>query len=161
MPIYEDYLSDASLPTDSESDEEVPEESIYDERDEEYWNIEDLMDDHRPPPLIEYITKLGCVTLYGCITDPLRSDIESVVPIGSVRTWQSFWIRDGYVQQGEEFSYDDWDMIGEYCMQLCECCFENPSMERIRSCIIRILNLGKFVPRRAGRAVLPRAPRRR
>jgi|TARA_B110000091_G_scaffold165383_1_gene176745 hypothetical protein len=157
MPTYENYLSDASLVSDSESDNEE-EESLYDERDEEYWRLEGLLETHRPPPPIEYIKNIGYVALFGCATDSIRTDIESVVPVGSALSWRAFWCA-APEPEGAEFSYDDWNMIGEYCMQLCECCTANPSMIQIRSCIIRILSHGKFVLQGAGRVSLTGARR--
>ena len=158
MPTYENYLSDASLTSGSESDDEE-EESIYDDRDEEYWCLEELLEHRRPPPPIEYLTKIGYVALYGCVTDSIRTDIESVVPVGSAYSWHAFW-RDAPEPERAEFSYDDWNMIGEYCMLLCECSTANPSMIQIRSCIIRILSHGKFVLQGAGRVSLPGVRRR-
>jgi len=170
MPNYENYLSDASLSSDTEEDEEE-EESIYDERDEEYWRLEALLTDHRPPVVISYIKTIGYVSLYGCVTNVTPLDIESVVPLGSAISWRAFWHDEPETVssdvrsvssdvRSELFSYEDWNAIGEYCMQLCECCFEHPTMTQIRSCIIRILSHGKFVPPTAGRASL-RGVRRR
>ena len=153
MPLYENYLSDASISSMSDSENEEEEESIYDDRDEEYWRLEELLEHRRPPPPVEYLKNIGCVALYGCVTDSIRTDIESVVPVSSAHSWRAFW-RGSPEEGGSLFSYDDWDMIGEYCMQLCECCFPSPSIIQIRSCIIRILSHGKFVLKGAGRVFL-------
>tara|TARA_B100000780_G_scaffold278024_1_gene250249 strand:+ start:396 stop:875 length:480 start_codon:yes stop_codon:yes gene_type:complete len=152
MPIYDNYLSDASLvESDSESDED--EEELYDERDQEYWNIEALLDDHRPPPVIEFSTKLGVVALYGCVTGPIRSDIESVVSPASCSTWKSYWSGAPEEIRHNAFSHAEWDAIGCWIMQLCECCCERPTMTEIRSCMIRVLLHGRFIRPPVGRVV--------
>lgn len=159
MPIYEDYLSDASLTTESDSDNEE-EVDLYDERDKEYWNIEAFLEDYCPPPAIEYAQNLGVVALYGCVTDPLRSDIATVVPSDSVTTWRSYWSSTPEEIRNNAFSHDEWDNIGRWCMQLCECCVETPNMVHIRSCMIRLMEHGRFIRPLAGRVVSPAAVRR-
>jgi len=159
MPIYDDYLSDASLSTDSDSEAE-DEPDIYDERDQEYWNIEAFLEEYGPPPGIAYVTKLGVVALYGCATDPVRKDIASVVPLQHVNTWESYWSCTAAAPT-TAFSHDEWDNMGRWAMQLCECCMEQLTMIQIRSCMIRLLSYGRFIRPPAGRAVLPRALRRR
>lgn len=158
MPIYEDYYSDASLSSDTDTEEEEEERDLYDPRDEEYWAIEALMDTRKPPPVIEYLCSLCSFDLRECVVGTLRHDIESVVDAKSARSWHNFWRRE---QQGghARFSHDDWDAIGEFAMQLCECCVVDPDHALIRSCIIRILSLGRFVPTPHAVA-LPRARRR-
>lgn len=145
MPMYEDYYSDASFSSETDTDEEEVETDVYDPREEEYWAIEALMDIRKPPPAIEYLCSLCSFDLRECVVGTLRHDIESVVDSKSVRSWHSFWKPE---QQGDHarFSHDDWDAIGEFAMQLCECCVVQPGQELIQSCIIRILSLGRFVP---------------
>ena len=159
MPIYNDYLYAVSSSSESDSDgEDQPE--LYDERDQEYWDIEALVSDRGPPPTIEYITKLGVVALYECATAPVRTDIESVVPLEYVKTWESYWSRAPEVILRNAFSHDEWDTMGCWVMQLCECCFERPTIKQIRSCMIRVLSHGKFIRPHAGRVVLPSVRRR-
>lgn len=160
MPMYDNYLSDASLSSESDSDDE-DEQELYDERDQEYWNIEALLEDYGPPPMIAYVTEIGVVALYGCVTAPVRTDIVSVVPLQHVNTWESYWSGTSEQRTGRAFSHDEWDNMGRWVMQLCECCMEQPTMIQIRSCMIRLLSYGRFICPRVGRAVLPRALRRR
>lgn len=159
MPIYEDYLSDASLTTESESDDEE-EVDLYDERDQEYWNIEAFLEEYRPPPVIEYVQNIGTVALYGSVADTLRSDISTVVPSDTVVTWRSYWSGAPEEIRNNAFSHDEWDNIGRWAMQLCECCVENASMAQIRSCMIRLLEHGRFIRPVGGRGVSPAAVRR-
>lgn len=160
MPTYENYLSDASLSTESDSDDE-DEQDLYDERDKEYWAIEAFLEEYCPPPAIEYVTKIGTVALYGCATGPVRTDIVSVVPWKHVKTWNSYWSGRAEQASRSSFSHDEWDNMGRWVMQLCECCMEQPTMIQIRSCMIRLLDYGKFIRPPAGRAVLPWVHRRR
>ena len=160
MPIYENYLSDASLTTESDSDDE-DEEQLYDERDQEYWDIEAFLEDYCPPSAIEYVTKIGTVALYGCATDSVRTDIASVVPSKHVFTWKSYWSGRPEEAARNSFSHDEWDNMGRWAMQLCECCMEQPTMIQIRSCMIRLLSYGRFIHPTGGRAVLLWAHRRR
>lgn len=143
MPSYENYLSDASM-SDSSDEEEDEEIDIYDPRDLDYWRLENIFDRRGPPPVIEYAASVGVVALRECVVLPLRANIETVVDVGSVNSWKTFW-NDEPQAYSATFSHDDWDAIGEFCMQLCECCIEYPTRTEIRSCIIRLLALGKFV----------------
>ena len=158
MPIYEDYLSDASLTTESESDDEE-EVDLYDERDKEYWAIESFLEYYEPPPVIEYVKNIGTVALYGCVTDPIVTDISAVIPSNSVVTWRSYWSGAPEAIRNSAFSHDEWDNIGRWAMQLCECCVETPDMARIRSCMIGLLQHGKFIRPVGGRSVSPAAVR--
>lgn len=158
MPQYEDYYSDASLSSDTESDDDEEPQELYDPRDEDYWAIESLLESRKPPPAVEYLTDVGAFALRECVVSSLRDDIDAVVDVKSVSSWHSFWNQTPS-RTHAKFSHDDWDAIGEFAMQLCECCMDSPSMPQIRSCIIRMLSLGHFVPKRLVVA-LPRARRR-
>lgn len=147
MPIYVDYFSDASFSSDTETDEEEEEQELYDPRDTDYWRIESLIDIRKSPPAIEYLCKLTSFELRECVVMPIRADIETVVDARSVRSWHTFWQHKAEPKPSAKFTHDDWDAIGEFAMQLCECCVENPSREHIQSCIIYILSLGHFIRR--------------
>lgn len=155
MPLYEDYYSDASLSSDTESEDDDETPDLYDPRDEDYWAIEALLDSRKPPPAVEYLCDAGVVALRECVVGAPRHDIDAVVDVKSVSTWHSFWKRMP-PRTDARFSHDDWDAIGEFAMQVCECCLESPTMPDVRSCIIRMLSLGHFVPKRLVVA-LPRA----
>lgn len=158
MPMYEDYYSDASMSSDTDTDDEDDRVELYDPRDREYWAIEAVMDVRKPPPAIEYLCQLCSFELRECVVLPVRRDIESVVDSKSANSWHRFWRREPQ-RSTARFSHDDWDAIGEFAMQICECCLANPTREQIQSCIIRMLSLGRFVrPQYA--VALPRARRR-
>jgi hypothetical protein len=147
MPVFVDYYSDASFSSETESDAEDEEQELYDPRDTEYWAIDSLMDSRKPPPVIEYLCALSSFDLRECVVMSVRRDIDAVVDSRSVRSWYTFWRREAEPVPSANFSHDDWDAIGEFAMQLCECCLDNPDHERIQSCIIRILSWGRFVRR--------------
>lgn len=146
MPIYEDYYSDASFSSETESDEEEEDVQLYDDRDEDYWAIEALLDTRKPPPAIEYLCSYNAFVLRECVVDTRRDTIESVVDSKSVRSWHEFWRKEPQSYPAR-FSHDDWNAISEFAMQLCECCLEETNMQNIQSCIIRILSLGRFLPK--------------
>lgn len=159
MPIYEDYYSDASWSSDTESEGDEAEEDLYDPRDTEYWAIEALFEKRKPPPSIEYLCDLTGFDARECVVGPNRNDIESVVDSKSAWSWHTFWRREEQ-RTHARFSHDDWDAIGEFAMELCECCFDSPDTNQIKSCIIRILSHGRFAPVQPY-AVLPLVRRRR
>ena len=142
MPSYDDYWSDASFSEDSSEEEEEPGE-LYDPRDQDYWTIEDFLDSRTPPPVIEYVSKLGVVAIRECIVGPLRTDIDSVVHLPSVYSWQHFW-NHGPRHTRAHLTYEDWDAIGEFCLNICLCCDIELDMTRVRSSIIGLLSYGKF-----------------
>ena len=142
MPSYAEYLSDASMSEDSSGEEEEPRE-LYDPRDEDYWAIEALLDTRSPPPIIEYASSLGVFTLRECIVGPIRKDIDSVVDVGSKYSWKEFW--SGAASRARaNITHEDWDAIGEFCFVLCSTCLLENDMDRVRSCMIRILSYGNF-----------------
>tara|TARA_B110000093_G_scaffold155053_1_gene171728 strand:+ start:1097 stop:1549 length:453 start_codon:yes stop_codon:yes gene_type:complete len=139
-----DYWSDASYTSDSEEEDVEPEE-LYDPRDVDYWAIEHYLDTRGPPSVIEYAKNIGTVALRECVVGNIRKDIESVVNFVETFSWSSFWEGpSNYKTDDHYFSHDDWDAIGEYCFSLCECCDIVVDMDRVRSCMIRILEYGKF-----------------
>ena len=141
MPSYVEYLSDASMSEDSsDEDDMLP---LYDPRDEDYWAIEALLDTRKPPPILEYASSLGVFTLRECIVGPLRKDIESVVDVGSKYSWKEFWSGVAASVRAN-ITHKDWDAIGEFCFVLCSTCYMENDMDRVRSCIIRILSYGHF-----------------
>lgn len=142
MPSYTEYLSDASMS--SSDDEEEEEEELYDPRELDYWALEDYLDGHRPPPVIEYVEKIGVVALREAVVSPMRRNIEGVVDSLSVWTWKSFWRREPQTTDNANFSHEDWDAIGSFCFGLCGQCKVDPTMDRVRSCMIRILSHGNF-----------------
>jgi len=137
-----ELFSDASY--DSSEEEEEEEEEIYCQRELDYWELESLLDSRGPPPIVGYLKKIGVVALRGCIIGKLRTDIDRVVDPSSALCWKSFWSGDTY-EDTSHFSYEDWDAIGEFCMQMCDCCVFEPTIEHVRSCMIYVLQLGKFV----------------
>ena len=144
MPSIASYFSDASLSSEDDSEEEI--EPLYSERELDYWSIESLLEKRGPPPVIEYVTTLGSVVLRECVIGPLCTDICSVVALGDSYSWKSYWQHERGKTEGR-FSMDDWDAIGEFCFSLCLCCMQDPPIERVRSCMIRIMGHGKFKSR--------------
>jgi len=145
MPSILSYLSDASLSSDEDSEDEM--EPLYSERELDYWAIESLLEKRGPPPVIEYVTSIGSVTLRECVVGSIRDDICSVVNLSDSYSWKSYWEKSESTNAKNvegRFSKDDWDAIGEFCMSLCHCCIPDATMERVQSCMISILGRGKF-----------------
>jgi len=141
MPSITGYLSDASMSSEDEEDEEEI-EPLYTERELDYWAIEALLEKRGPPTVIEYAQNIGSVSLRECVVAPLKTDIRAVVNSLDSHSWRLFWQRRP-VGSGR-FSYEDWDAIGEFCYSLCECCTNDPTMDRVRSCMIRLVGHGHF-----------------
>ena len=117
---------------------------MYSQRELDYWAIEALLEKRGPPPVIEFVTTLGSVALRECVLGPLRTDIRSVVDSLDSHSWKSYWENVQELTTPGRFSLDDWDAIGEFCFSLCHCCRQDITMERVRSCMIRIMGHGKF-----------------
>lgn len=141
-PKYKmEYYSDASM---SESDEEEEElEPLYCQRELDYWEIEKLLDSRGPPPVIEYAAKLGVVRLRECAILPSQYKIEQVVDGKTVHSWNYFWQKKE-IDATHLFSTEDWNAIGEFCLQLCVCCVPEPPACQVQSCMLDILKYGKF-----------------
>lgn len=138
-----EYFSDASL---NESDDENTDENteaVYCPRELDYWAIESLLDSRGPPPVLEYVTKLGVVTLRELVLSPPRCTISDVVNAKGVHSWKAFW-RGRPIDPTCLFSAEDWNAIGEFCMQLCACVVDQPSAMHVRSCMLHILHCGNF-----------------
>lgn len=146
-----EYLSDASFSSDSEDEDNTVEE-IYEPRELDYWAIESLLESRGPPPIIQYCNDIGVVALRECVVSTIRTDIETVVNSSTVLSWRAFW-KNSNNSGPVDFTREDWNAIGEFCMHLCECCTVGPSIQRIRSCIIYVLQHGKF------RRCVTKAPR--
>lgn len=131
----EDY-SDASLSSESEEEEE-PEE-LYCPRELDYWALEDLMEEHSPPPILEYILTLSVVTIRECVLAPLSFEMDKVLDSKSAHNWQRFCQKRGPIPSAD-ITFDEFDAIGEYVMQICEACKVPATTARIWSCAIRLL----------------------
>lgn len=137
------YFSDASLPTDSDLEEEETAPKIYCPRELEYWELERLLESRGPPVVIEYLKNVGVVTLRECVVGRLRADIESAVDLSSALCWKAFWSGNSF-KGTAPYSFDDWDAIGEFCMQMCQCCTNDPTTEHVKSVMINVLRLKSF-----------------
>ena len=134
------YFSDASLPTDSDLEEQEAPPETYCPRELEYWELERLLESRGPPVVIEYLKNVGVVTLRECVVGKLRGDIESVVDFSSALCWNAFWSGTPPPNTAR-YSVDDWDAIGEFCMQMCQCCTNDPTVEHVKSVMINVLRL--------------------
>lgn len=137
-----DYFSDASLnESDDESSDDIDE--VYCPRELDYWAIENLLESRGPPPVVEYVSRLGVVTLRSIVLSPSRYTISQVVEAKSVHSWKAFW-QHRPIDPTCLFSAEDWNAIGEFCMQLCQCVVDQPSAVHVRSCMLHILHFGNF-----------------
>ena len=137
-----DYLSDASMS--SESDDEIDPPEIWCERELEYWALEDVLDNRPPPPVIEYLTTIGLFHVRECVVGSMVEDPNEVMDSISANNWHAFW-QNGRENNQACFSFEDFDIIGEYCMLLCDTCQVVVTNDRIKSCALRILKHGKFI----------------
>jgi hypothetical protein len=136
-----EYFSDASMSgSESETEEE---ESTYCPRELDYWAIEELLESRGPPPVIEYVAQMGVVALRSIVVAPSKYRISQVVDAMSVHSWQHYW-RGRPIDKTALFSGEDWFAIGEFCMQLCECCVTEPSAVQVRRCMLHVLHCGNF-----------------
>lgn len=145
-----EYYSDASLSTDYDSEDDEPLPEIYCERELDYWELEELLEHRGPPPVIEYIKNLGVFTMRMCV---LKSGpkIDDVVDSSSAACWNAFWSGKTY-PHSSNITFNEWDAIGEFCMEMCRCCTAEPSIDHVKSCMTNVLQLGQFVRPKAGRA---------
>lgn len=149
-----EYYSDASLSTDSDMEEEESLPEIYCPRELDHWELEELLDSRGPPPVIEYLKNVGVVSLRTCVFAP-GQNINDIVDSGSASCWDAFWSGTAY-NRPSNISFDEWDAIGEFCMEMCRCCIREPEIEQVKSCMTNVIRLGQFVRPKAGRAVKPK-----
>ncbi len=130
--------------SESSGDEEEEEEEIFCPRELDYWDLEAYLEKRGPPPVIEYAADIGVFALRECVVMKENRKIDSVVDPISVHSWNNYWL--GRPDNGRaRFSFEDWEAIGEYCFGLCERIRDvEPTMRRVRSCMIYILKYGKF-----------------
>ena len=136
-----EYYSDASLSM--ESDEEEEPEEIYCPRELDYWALEELLEEHCPPPILEYLCKLSVVTIRGCVLAPLTCQMDKVVDSKSAHNWQRFCCGRDPIQ-GADITFDEFDAMGEYVMRICEMCLVPATYRRVWSCVIRLLKYRKL-----------------
>lgn len=148
-----DYFSDASLSTDSDTEEEEQLPEICCPRELDYWELEKLLDSRGPPPVIEYLQNVGVVTLRTCVFR-LGLAIDDVVDSSSAACWDAFWSGATF-NRHSNISFNEWNAIGEFCMVMCRCCIPEPEIEQVKSCMINVLKLGQFRRPKAPRAAKP------
>ena len=136
-----EYYSDASLSV--ESDEEEESEEIYCPRELDYWALEELLEEHCPPPILEYLRKLSVVTIRESVLAPLTFQMDKVVDSKSVHNWQRFCCGRAPIQ-GADITFDEFDAMGEYVMRICDKCLVPATKPRVWSCVIRLLKYRKL-----------------
>lgn len=135
---YSDY-SDYS----SESEDEIDPPEVFCERELDYWDIEDLVSHQPPPPVIEYMKPIGVFHMRECVVLPLITDASNVMDPICVNNWHAFWTH-GRENKEARLTFEDFEVIGEYCMQLCEICSADVSPTLLRSCMLRVIGHGRF-----------------
>ena len=133
-----EYYSDASLSTESDEEEEEEAGEIYCPRELDYWALEDLLEERCPPPILEYLRKLSVVTIRECVIAPLTFEMNKVVDTISAHNWHRFCRGRAPIQEAN-ITFDEFNAMGEYCMQICEACLVPATYRRVWSCIIRLL----------------------
>jgi hypothetical protein len=137
------YWSDTSEYSSEDEDETcVPE--VWCQRELDYWDIEDLMEAHPPPPVVEYILKWTSFDIREAVVLPLRQDPSEVMDPISANNWHAFW-QHGRENTEARFSFQDFDALGEYCSMLCEVVNGDVAPIRLRSCILHLLRAGNFI----------------
>ena len=141
--MMDDYFSDVSEYS-SDSEDEIDPPEVWCERELDYWRLEDVMDSRPPPPVVEYVQNIGLFNIRECVVGPIVVDPRQVMDSISANNWHAFWTH-GRENKDANLRFDDLDAIGEFCMLLCEACYEVVIPTRIRSCMLRILAHGRFV----------------
>ena len=143
MSVVPYWWTDEEM-TDTSDDEEEEEEDKYCPRELDYWDLEAYLEKRGPPNVIEYAAKIGVVALRECVVMCENTKIETVIDPISVHSWNDYWVGRP-VSSRALFSAEDWEAIGEYCLGLVERVRGvEPTMRRVRSCMIYILKYGKF-----------------
>ena len=143
MDWLDEFWSDYDFEESCSEDDEEEEEEIYCPRELDYWAIEAYCEKRGPPPVISFASKLNAFQLRECVVSNITNNPENAVGPLHVYSWTRFWESQPNVTHGDTISSEEWDAIGEYCFGLCECCGYT-DMERVRSCMIHILEYGHF-----------------
>ena len=105
-----------------------------------------MLERRSAPEVIAHALKIGSFALRECAVSDICDDMSIAMPPHVVKHWQR------YIQGKPEIliaqmTNKEWDAIGEFCMELCECCEIEPTFERVNSCIIRLMASGSFLSR--------------
>jgi len=140
-----EYFSDASRTSESSDDEDdIHDVPVYCHREIQYWRIENVLERRSAPEIVSYTLKIGAVAIRECVVLPICHDMSIAMPPKVVSHWQRYTQGKTEVLTSQ-ISNEEWDALGEFCMELCECCGVEPTFERIHSCMIRLLAEGPFL----------------
>lgn len=142
--IMDEYCSEDFESSSDEEDDTIEEPEIWCQRELDYWRIEHITDNHPPPPVIEYILNFTSFRIREAMVLPISTDPNKVMDPISANNWHAFW-QNGRENTNARFSFEDFDMICEYCLLLCEAVHGSVSHTRLRSCILHLLGYGKFI----------------
>lgn len=143
-----DYFSDASWTSESSDDEdETNDDPVYCPREIQYWRIENILERRSAPEIASYALKIGAFAIRECVVLPICHDMSIAMPPNVVSHWQRY-IQGKTEIRIPQISNEEWDALGEFCMELCECCNVEPTLERTESCMIRLLAEGPYLLQR-------------
>ncbi len=144
VSTMDEYMSEDFSSSSDEEDDIIEEPEIWCQRQLDYWKIEHVTDNHKPPPVIEYILHITSFHIREATVLPIATDPNKVMDPISANNWHAFW-QNGRENTDANFSFQDFDIICEYCLMLCEAVHGNVSHIRLRSCILHLLGHGKFI----------------
>ncbi len=139
----DEYWSDEFSSSSDEEYDTIDEPEIWCQRELDYWKIEDIMEEHRPPPVIEFIENLNSFYIREAVVLPIMDDPCDVMDLISASNWHAFW-QKGRENTKANFSFEDFEALSEYCLMMCEAIQGKTTDDRLRSCILRLIGYGKF-----------------
>lgn len=110
-----------------------------------YDRIEALLEKSRLPPVIESIGATSTAFDFReAAVGPKITDIDAVVPPAAAESWRRFWERRPEIAKGI-WTFDNWDNLGEFCLELLDCCEMPINEDIIKSCMIHVLGMCQFL----------------
>ena len=118
---------------------------VLDPREVDYIELEKFDELTMPPPVIECMKNLNAFEKRECVVNSPKTDMSKVVDPISVHNWHRFVDSENNPEiKNAMFSFEDWKDIREYCQKMCEACDVSITFKRVRSCIIHVLQHGRF-----------------
>jgi hypothetical protein len=110
-----------------------------------YDRIEAMLERRLLPPVIESIfSRCTAFDIREAAVGPITTDIDAVVPPNAAESWRRFW--EGRPENIKDmWTFENWDNLGEFCLELLDCCDMPTTEEGIKSCMIRLLDLCHFL----------------
>ena len=119
-------------------------EEIFCPRELTYERIAHLLKKRELPAIIQSIeNSYTAFDMREAAIGPVTTDIDEVLPPKAAESWRRFW-EGRLCRTHGMWSCEEWDTLGDFTLELLNCCDIPITNESIQSCMIRLLGLCHF-----------------